>query len=92
MIPFSFQLRKLKERQITLLDNCYLQKKVGLQIEMHISRREIEKREIGDREISREKWGIEKSGKNREKSTFFYLKDKLFFLRFHVKKAKINIY
>ena len=27
MIPFSFQLRKLKERQITLLDNCYLQKK-----------------------------------------------------------------
>ena len=35
-------------------------------IEMHISRREIEKREIGDREISREKWGIEKSGKNRE--------------------------
>ena len=30
MIPFSFQLRKLKERQITLLDNCYLQKKIGL--------------------------------------------------------------
>ena len=37
------------------------------QLEMHISRREIEKREIGDREISREKWGTEKS---RKKSSF----------------------
>ena len=43
-----------------------------LLLEMHISRREIEKREIGDREISREKWGIEKSGKKfPRKSPFF---------------------
>ena len=46
-------------------------------IEMHISRREIEKREIGDREISREKWGIEKSGKNCEKIKLFDLKIRL---------------
>ena len=56
-----------------------------LVLEMHISRREIEKREIGDREISREKWGIEKSGKNREKSTFFTPISRK-------KTLKINIY
>ena len=42
----------------------FLSSESGWGVEMHISRREIEKREIGDREISREKWGIEKSGKN----------------------------
>ena len=51
-------------------------------LEMHISRREIEKREIGDREISREKWGIEKSGKNCKKINLFDLKIRHFYTNF----------
>ena len=38
------------------------------EVEMPISRREIEKREIGDREISRQKLGIDKSRKKSGKN------------------------